>query len=250
MGYWYPSSVNRGYFSYAQCGQTVNRQVFRIHPLSIEAISPTSGGGPLGRHEFEWYPSSVNRGYFSYHRWRCGRKLRPRVSILCQSRLFLLPVNRDAVTAGECLVSILCQSRLFLLRGVVRLVPQQAVCIHPLSIEAISPTGASIAPVGETKKYPSSVNRGYFSYVLHVLAPHRNALRIHPLSIEAISPTLVSVSIGKEDIYSIHPLSIEAISPTTDANRHADAVRRIHPLSIEAISPTEGTATVMRGTTV
>ena len=36
--------------------------------------------------------------------------------------------------------------------------------IHPLSIEAISPTTVTPAPQAESASYPSSVNRGYFSY--------------------------------------------------------------------------------------
>ncbi len=37
-------------------------------------------------------------------------------------------------------------------------------CIHPLSIEAISPTGKTSDELGCAIEYPSSVNRGYFSY--------------------------------------------------------------------------------------
>ena len=86
------------------------------------------------------YPSSVNRGYFSYA-----------VVVL----LYLHFIS----------VSILCQSRLFLLHleviGTVTPVPG----IHPLSIEAISPTGCM-----------KTASRLWLP-------------RIHPLSIEAISPT-------------------------------------------------------------
>ncbi len=63
------------------------------------------------------------------------------------------------------------------------------MCIHPLSIEAISPTG-------QCKAF----------FIQH--------LGIHPLSIEAISPTQDSVQVVTGAYDSIHPLSIEAISPT------------------------------------
>ncbi len=110
-----------------------------IHPLSIEAISPT------------WYADLYTaQGDF--------------VSILCQSRLFLLPdrrvkcnqhacqypssVNRgyfsyadvDVQSIEGVQVSILCQSRLFLLPKRNNPMPESGMCIHPLSIEAISPT--------------------------------------------------------------------------------------------------------------
>ncbi len=90
------------------------RKADGIHPLSIEAISPTS------------YQSAG-------HHWRL------RVSILCQSRLFLLP--------GEKLLAI-----------------DPVTSIHPLSIEAISPTNVERQSGRMGCLYPSSVNRGYFSY--------------------------------------------------------------------------------------
>ncbi len=136
---WYPSSVNRGYFSYPELLDVGIPCDISIHPLSIEAISPTvymtTGlGGTF------WYPSSVNRGYFSY-------------SALFRSRSCPKPV------------SILCQSRLFLLPGIHRKEGDSVLRIHPLSIEAISPTSMLWLAVGFILLYPSSVNRGYFSYV-------------------------------------------------------------------------------------
>ncbi len=65
MRYWYPSSVNRGYFSYSQKVSQSQPQQSSIHPLSIEAISPTADEID-GYHAGTRYPSSVNRGYFSY----------------------------------------------------------------------------------------------------------------------------------------------------------------------------------------
>ncbi len=111
----------------------------RIHPLSIEAISPTIVALFL-TFNLEKYPSSVNRGYFSYGYDKHLHFAVYRVSILCQSRLFLLParapqcqrqhqqypssVNRGYFSYDfelgaffpEFRVSILCQSRLFLLQ--------------------------------------------------------------------------------------------------------------------------------------
>ncbi len=110
-----------------------------IHPLSIEAISPTNACD-LKVGDILLYPSSVNRGYFSYGIYTDPNNLRKFVSILCQSRLFLLPLAPVAQSPGGQSVSILCQSRLFLLRFL-----RKANCQSP-------------------KRYPSSVNRGYFSY--------------------------------------------------------------------------------------
>ncbi len=114
----YPSSVNRGYFSYPRASPPPGRRRLSIHPLSIEAISPTM---------------------------RC---------MLC--------IVRDTV------VSILCQSRLFLLQVFAQSEPSDAECIHPLSIEAISPTPAASLAASSGSKYPSSVNRGYFSYLPNI----------------------------------------------------------------------------------
>ena len=110
----YPSSVNRGYFSYLTALGFGTAAVSCIHPLSIEAISPT---------------------YFTFGN-----------------------------TASATLVSILCQSRLFLLRLEDKYPGQQAPGIHPLSIEAISPTWKEVDDLAVRTGYPSSVNRGYFSY--------------------------------------------------------------------------------------
>ncbi len=160
-----------------------------IHPLSIEAISPTL----WHRRHAEWdhpYPSSVNRGYFSYgfngHKlWPVEHGIHP-LSIEAIS-----PTTQDAgIQPRRQLVSILCQSRLFLLPGLWNLVSKLAIRIHPLSIEAISPTNSnrdirelwyfvSILcqsrlflllwnyqfPLPILAVYPSSVNRGYFSYI-------------------------------------------------------------------------------------
>ncbi len=109
-----------------------------IHPLSIEAISPARGSNALGIC-LSLYPSSVNRGYFSCLGWRLFEPAVPLVSILCQSRLFLL--------------------RWF------------------------SPHN-----VGRGSTYPSSVNRGYFSCFQQFCSCSFFSSRIHPLSIEAISP--------------------------------------------------------------
>ena len=67
FGRWnkYPSSVNRGYFSYFDCNTKSADCGTCIHPLSIEAISPTNRGLAFELVSIE-YPSSVNRGYFSY----------------------------------------------------------------------------------------------------------------------------------------------------------------------------------------
>ncbi len=88
------------------------------------------------------YPSSVNRGYFSYIEHNLSNTAWIRsVSILCQSRLFLLPLT----TLDDDF--------------------SRKWGIHPLSIEAISPTlQANSGRRSESKEYPSSVNRGYFSY--------------------------------------------------------------------------------------
>ncbi len=61
----YPSSVNRGYFSYGGLESMPATRGVSIHPLSIEAISPTVTIQGAVRENSE-YPSSVNRGYFSY----------------------------------------------------------------------------------------------------------------------------------------------------------------------------------------
>ncbi len=187
----YPSSVNRGYFSYlarimlmipplfvsilcqsrlfllpTKIGDKVEIKL-SIHPLSIEAISPTlfRAAASLPLHS---------------------------VSILCQSRLFLLHrVLRPHCRSGFCIhplsieaisptwnmvdgdselnpeVSILCQSRLFLLRADSCRFVRCCYRIHPLSIEAISPTPSRQARGMLEVMYPSSVNRGYFSYNVH-----------------------------------------------------------------------------------
>ncbi len=87
------------------------------------------------------------------------------------------------------LVSILCQSRLFLLQPAAIQRASRNDGIHPLSIEAISPTiparvsrtaGGMVSILCQSRLfllpntaphrgmrwsvYPSSVNRGYFSY--------------------------------------------------------------------------------------
>ncbi len=61
---WYPSSVNRGYFSCQVSAQSRWFLLMSIHPLSIEAISPASARDGFGSRA-KLYPSSVNRGYFS-----------------------------------------------------------------------------------------------------------------------------------------------------------------------------------------
>ncbi len=210
----YPSSVNRGYFSCPQSLWQLHSFLHCIHPLSIEAISPAHS------------------------------QLTP----FCPRQL----------------VSILCQSRLFLLRGLGFFVKSPELSIHPLSIEAISPAGkSSIVPVvscrsihplsieaispacsndcanaGQLVWYPSSVNRGYFSCTAPTLASSFVNHSIHPLSIEAISPAVDVTWDNGASTQSIHPLSIEAISPAivpTTAPTLASSC--IHPLSIEAISP-------------
>ncbi len=113
---WYPSSVNRGYFSYLWLPIISRAYEVGIHPLSIEAISPT--------------------GFADFCRDCCSE-----VSILCQSRLFLLQLLKNEISAYA-------------------------------------------------TEYPSSVNRGYFSYQWHFGAVEGAHLGIHPLSIEAISPTV------------------------------------------------------------
>ncbi len=135
----YPSSVNRGYFSYYSSADVLTYQVRSIHPLSIEAISPTYWWG-AGPHQYFQYPSSVNRGYFSY-----TQQLR-----LVQTQL---------------IVSILCQSRLFLLPDLglsVRLYASE----YPSSVNRgyFSYRQYVNSRVGSSFWYPSSVNRGYFSY--------------------------------------------------------------------------------------
>ncbi len=110
------------------------------------------------------YPSSVNRGYFSYLALIVVFAGPVFVSILCQSRLFLLPAYCQCGSYWDCKVSILCQSRLFLLPADGKLVIYDKLSIHPLSIEAISPTSQSCNPNIDSIAYPSSVNRGYFSY--------------------------------------------------------------------------------------
>ena len=74
----------------------------------------------------------------------------------------MLYIVRDTV------VSILCQSRLFLIQVFAQSEPSDAECIHPLSIEAISPTPAASLAASSGSKYPSSVNRGYFSYLPNI----------------------------------------------------------------------------------
>ena len=186
----YPSSVNRGYFSY------LARIMLMIPPLFVSILCQSRlfllPCSEQRRHyRFIPYPSSVNRGYFSYT-GSCGLIVaQVFVSILCQSRLFLLPgiwwmatlnsiqkypssVNRGyfsyartlAVLSAVVIVSILCQSRLFLLPQVAKPEVCWRSCIHPLSIEAISPTMYTLGSTtcNTNAKYPSSVNRGYFSY--------------------------------------------------------------------------------------
>ncbi len=112
-------------------------------------------------------------------------------------------------------VSILCQSRLFLLR----------------------PAAHSL--MGQARKYPSSVNRGYFSCAngsLHCLLA---TICIHPLSIEAISPASGSLT----PILSVRSVSILCQSRLflllNAQNPNYLRTVGIHPLSIEAISPAE-----------
>ncbi len=64
--------------------------------------------------------------------------------------------------------------------------------------------------------YPSSVNRGYFSYSFDVNVKGVYVQCIHPLSIEAISPTRTNRFFFRTWYKGIHPLSIEAISPTRE----------------------------------
>ncbi len=236
----YPSSVNRGYFSYWMQGRAAtllknvsilcqsrlfllhNCKVWvagvaahGIHPLSIEAISPTHRTGNRGSNWNE-YPSSVNRGYFSYFGSMCcprtwSESIHP-LSIEAISPTW----ERLCTIIRAYRVSILCQSRLFLLLGV------------------------DDSDGEYFNRYPSSVNRGYFSYPLYSPRASRVAWGIHPLSIEAISPTHMStlVLLG---VIGIHPLSIEAISPTlVNLKSTLSFATSIHPLSIEAISPTRG----------
>ncbi len=192
----YPSSVNRGYFSYWRSNPPGSTSPASIHPLSIEAISPTCtlavhpccsvvvsilcqsrlfllrNTDRNGHRHLYAYPSSVNRGYFSYGLLSCVCRAQPRVSILCQSRLFLL----HGFVVGD---------------------NDSKPSIHPLSIEAISPTRQPLAP-----QYPLP--------------------SIHPLSIEAISPTGNRGSKSSGNPKCIHPLSIEAISPT-GSHRRSDS---------------------------
>ncbi len=139
-------------------------QTVGIHPLSIEAISPTPryDGGTFKKggvsilcqsrlfllpvastysHQANpKYPSSVNRGYFSYNLavycfQNCHTSIHPlSIEAISPTRFFGSNMQLSK------LVSILCQSRLFLLRG------------------------ATIPDYQQSTGYPSSVNRGYFSY--------------------------------------------------------------------------------------
>ncbi len=113
-----------------------------IHPLSIEAISPTSSRGSA-RFCFLIVSILCQSRLFLLQSARLdlARDIW-RVSILCQSRLFLLPTLRMVQSSRFNRVSILCQSRLFLLLG-----------------------GAVFEFAGGRFEYPSSVNRGYFSYI-------------------------------------------------------------------------------------
>ncbi len=162
----YPSSVNRGYFSYSSSARCTNLVRWGIHPLSIEAISPTTA-------EIAW-------------------------------RLVFRPV------------SILCQSRLFLLPPVTMTVNGEEFCIHPLSIEAISPTRSNgrynavlpgIHPLSIEAISPTICDLKFWSTRIRVSilcqsrlfllleGPNRRLdpsyRSIHPLSIEAISPTIL-----------------------------------------------------------
>ena len=113
--HWYPSSVNRGYFSYLSDGAGETLPDTGIHPLSIEAISPTLIEFSFG----------VQKNF---------------VSILCQSRLFLLQASEvrearsivmypSSVNRGYFSYDALGVGETF-----------EVTSIHPLSIEAISPT--------------------------------------------------------------------------------------------------------------
>ena len=113
---------------------------FRNHPLSIEAIFPTA------YHEYGW--SSMLY-----------------VTILCQSRLFSPPKSRVSRPIRRLLVTILCQSRLFSPRVRWTANFSSKVSNHPLSIEAIFPTGV----IKLQKEFDWASN--------------------HHLSIEAIFPT-------------------------------------------------------------
>ncbi len=160
----YPSSVNRGYFSYAPVWEA--RLIFSrsIHPLSIEAISPTHQSACVG-----------GASYF--------------VSILCQSRLFLLQVwlwQRHYPSSSIHPLSIEAISPT---SAATTVFVAEDSSIHPLSIEAISPTHNRDRNAHANAEYPSSVNRGYFSYGWPRHTPTQSTRRIHPLSIEAISPT-------------------------------------------------------------
>ncbi len=141
----YPSSVNRGYFSYAVKRRWSGMLPPSIHPLSIEAISPTNNRARSTNEEFlvsilcqsrlflllsccritgksdVMYPSSVNRGYFSY-------QLLSRVQFVKIQSIHPLSIEAISPTRGSnalgiclSLVSILCQSRLFLLLRVLRI---------------------------------------------------------------------------------------------------------------------------------
>ncbi len=135
----YPSSVNRGYFSYSEEGSRRRGTRISIHPLSIEAISPTSSA-----------------------RQRCGG--RAPVSILCQSRLFLLQCDPKKVPRAILGIHPLSIEAISPTGSPDSVGVRLSVSIHPLSIEAISPTDRAGHSHRADGRYPSSVNRGYFSY--------------------------------------------------------------------------------------
>ncbi len=112
---WYPSSVNRGYFSYGKVISGYFQTTFGIHPLSIEAISPTPTKVAETHPPTSTYPSSVNRGYFSYpaaHGLEYGED-----ECIHPLSIEAISPTRSVVTPDDLYhsVSILCQSRLFLL---------------------------------------------------------------------------------------------------------------------------------------
>ncbi len=134
----YPSSVNRGYFSYAISGLMSHATYNSIHPLSIEAISPTLNGW-ISSSGITVYPSSVNRGYFSYFESVKVYLFIKSVSILCQSRLFLLLALKEAQNGYN--------------------------KKYPSSVNRGYFSYVTVRTIdGQDTLYPSSVNRGYFSY--------------------------------------------------------------------------------------
>ncbi len=112
----------------------------------------------------------------------------PQVSILCQSRLFLLRGAINGCCCGILFVSILCQSRLFLLQDG----RSNYRCLY--------------------REYPSSVNRGYFSCKKQS-ASSSPQLSVSILCQSRLFLLLFARGVLPTGLVSIHPLSIEAISP-------------------------------------